>query len=153
MARALIIGYGSELRGDDRVGPALAEMLAADDAMASRLAAHEVEILARPQLTPELAVDASEVEQLILVDASVELRPGEIGVQPVEAAGVDAAASSHHMGALELLGLTRALYGRAPRTWLVSVGVGTIEPGERLSTAVSAALPQAAAKVRELIDA
>ena len=150
MASTLVIGYGNELRGDDAAGYRLAERLADDPAVAERGAT----VLARRQLTPDLALDLSRVRRLVLLDATTGLAAGEVALQRIvaeDAAG--AGASSHHMTPEILLGLTAELYGSAPDTWLLSIGAASLELGDDLSTEVTAALDRARAKVLELLDA
>ena len=60
----LVIGYGNPLRGDDGAGWKAAELLAEDPRLAGAV------VLARHQLTPELADDVSRASLVVLVDAS-----------------------------------------------------------------------------------
>lgn len=64
----LVIGYGNELRGDDGVGPKVAEAVEA-----WKLAG--VSVLALRQLTPELAADLAVVRRVIFVDAALPQKP------------------------------------------------------------------------------
>ena len=54
----------------------------------------------------------------------------------------DPGASSHHVGADELLALARELSGATPRALAVGIGVSDFELGEGLSAPVEAALPR-----------
>ena len=45
------------------------------------------------------------------------------------------------------------LYGRSPEAFLVTVAAGSLDLGDGLSDAVSAALPEAVATVRRLLHA
>ena len=117
------------------------------------------------QLTPELAADMAEASLVVLIDASAESPPGSVAVRrltrfPGQGAGVGVAvsigtrgggATSHHVGADELLALARELYGAAPDAFVVSVGVGDMEVGEELSPAVAAALPAVGDAVAALL--
>src|SRR5919198_4121190 len=75
--RVLVVGYGSSLRGDDGLGWHAAALLAADPRLAG------AEVLARHQLTPELAEDVSRAALVVLVDARADGggAPGEVAVR------------------------------------------------------------------------
>ncbi|HWD44373.1 MAG TPA: hydrogenase maturation protease, partial [Actinomycetota bacterium] len=107
-AAVLVVGYGSSLRGDDGIGWHVAVRLAAD----SRLAGARV--LARHQLTPELAVDVARASRVVLVDAVAGAAPGAIQVRPVRPRPPGPATWSHHLDPEALAGLAEALYGSAP---------------------------------------
>ena len=61
----LIIGYGNTLRGDDGVGPRVAETVAA-------LNLPGVRALVCPMLMPEIADPISRAHTVIFVDAAVD---------------------------------------------------------------------------------
>ena len=107
---ALVIGYGNTLRGDDGIGPAVAETVAA-------LGLPEVRVIVAHQLTPELAADLAEVRLAVFVDAAVS-------GAPVKAVRVEAAeagtAMTHAADPSGLLALCTAVYGRCPEAWLVT---------------------------------
>jgi hydrogenase maturation protease len=137
---ALVIGYGNALRSDDGAGWRAAGLLADDPRLAG------ADVLARHQLTPELALDMSRASLVVLVDASAAGRPGEIIVRPIEpggegSRGAGPGPSSHHVGPAELLALARELYGFAPPGFVVSVAAADLRLGEELSPEVEAALP------------
>ncbi len=134
MSGALIIGYGNALRGDDGLGPYVAEHLAADLAPPERrIVCHE--------LTPELAVPIGAAGLVVFVDASGLRAPGEIACEPVVPSPPGAGALSHAFNPAALLALARDLYGRCPLAWMVSVGAASLDFAEELSPAVRAALP------------
>jgi hydrogenase maturation protease len=141
MAGVLIVGYGNELRSDDAAGYHLALRLADDPRLAG------ADVLARRQLTPELALDASRAATLILLDATTELSAGAVAVRRLEPGVRGDATWSHHLTPAALLGLAGELYGATPETYLVSLGVASLEMEERLSAEVEAALPEAAEAV------
>jgi hydrogenase maturation protease len=132
----LVVGYGNSLRGDDGLGWHAVALLAAD----ARLAGAEV--LARPQLTPELAEDVSRAALVVLVDARAGGAPGEVTVRRVAPAGPACLTWSHRLDPPSLAGLAGALYGAVPPVFLVSAAVATCELGERLSPALERALPR-----------
>jgi hydrogenase maturation protease len=137
--RCLILACGNTLRGDDGIGPWLAEWAAA------RLRDEPaVRILSRQQWTPELAEEIAAANSVIFIDGSAEVPPGAVKLAPVAPAASDSRVSAHYLGAAELLALSRELYGSLPgNAWLLTVGIGSIELGEEFSTAVQAALPVA----------
>lgn len=144
MRDVLVIGYGNALRTDDGLGWHAAERLADDPRLAGAT------VLQRHQLTPELALDISRAAFVVFVDASRD-PAGAISVEPVEAAADATLSWSHHVDPSVLIALSRDLYGRAPDTVAVSVGIGSDTPGERLSPVVEAALPDIADAVARLV--
>ena len=144
---ALIIGYGNVLRMDDGLGWHIAERLADDPRLTG------VTVLGRHQLTPELALDISEAGLVVLVDARLGPPAGSFHVARVEPLGSHAAPMTHHLGPAGLVDLAIDLYGRAPDVFLVSVGVESVEAGDRLTPTVEAAVPQVIEAVVELIQA
>jgi Ni,Fe-hydrogenase maturation factor len=88
---------------------------------------------------------------------SIEVR--ELGTTDALAAGladgrrgrVDAGASSHHVGADEVLALARELVGAEPRAFALGIGVADLELGEGLSPPVEAALPRVLDVVARLV--
>jgi hydrogenase maturation protease len=148
---ALVIGFGSTLRGDDGAGWEVAVRLGAEPRL------HEATVVARHQLTPELAVDIAAASLVIFLDASVDVAPGAVVLQRVAAAAAESldreAGMTHHVGPEGLLALVAELYGRAPAAWLVSIGAASMELGDGLSAPVAAALPAAIEQVVALVAA
>lgn len=142
----LVVGYGSALRSDDGVGWHAAERLAGDPRFDG------VTVLRRHQLTPELALDFSRAALVVLVDASHGPPAGTFTIEPVERAGDTATTWSHHLSPGSLSALAEELYGRSPEVLLVSVGVASLEAGDRLSPVVGAALPRVVDAVAELVQ-
>lgn len=143
---ALVIGYGNELRGDDGAGFHLARRLADDPRLGG------ARVIARRQLTPELALDISRARLAVLIDASTLVAPGEVSSAPVEPLAQREAPYSHQMTPAALLGFATELYGNAPRAVVVSIGVADTDFGGGLSTEVEAALPRAADEVVRLVE-
>jgi hypothetical protein len=86
-------------------------------------------VLARHQLTPELAVDVAQASLVVLVDAVAEAEPGEILVRPVRPRPPGPATWSHHLDPETLAGLAEALCGEAPRwSWSGSAGARPAPP-------------------------
>ncbi len=78
-----------------------------------------VRLLELFQLTPELAHELARADLAIFVDA--RLPPGEPVVIETVAADAGWDGFTHASGVEALLGLTRTLFGRAPRAWIVGV--------------------------------
>src|SRR5450432_305480 len=140
----LVIGYGNVLRTDDGVGWYVAECLAGDPRLA------EATVIARHQLTPELALDISQASFVVLVDAAHEQPAGSFSIAPVERTG-GGASGSHQLDPGTLLELAAELYGPPPNVLAVRVGVASLAVGDRLSPVVEAALPGLVGAVAGLI--
>ena len=87
----LIVGYGNALRTDDGLGWHAAERLAGDPRLAGAT------VLRRHQLTPELALDISLADLVVLVDASHGPAAGTFTVTPVARAGAPGMSWTHHL--------------------------------------------------------
>ena len=145
----LVIGYGNPLRSDDGIGWHVAGRLATDPRLEGAT------ILQRHQLTPELALDVSHADLVVLVDARSGPRPGTVATEHVDPAAAQTSGTtwSHHLGPASLVALARELYGRSGDVHVVSIGVGSLELGETLSPAVAAAVEPAADAVVGLVEA
>jgi hydrogenase maturation protease len=141
MREVLVLGYGNTLRGDDAVGPLVAEEVA-------RWGRPGVTSLALPQLFPELAEQLSHVARAIFVDAAIS------GDNCVEAAEpLSCGPTLHHTGDPPwLLALTQAVFGRCPPAWFVRVSVDHLGYGEGLSERGRAGLSFALEQIRRLLD-
>lgn len=140
----LVIGYGNPLRGDDGLGWHVAQAL-------TETRPENIAVIARHQLTPELAETLARAARVVFVDTSVELPPGVLNVQGLEpmASGESFA---HRLEPAHLLALTLALYGRAPCATLITVGAVSLEPSEHLSPDVAAAIPKVVQETRRVLD-
>jgi hydrogenase maturation protease len=143
--RSLIVGYGNPLRGDDGIGWVIAGRLATDPRFTGTA------VLQRHQLTPELALDVSRAELVVLVDARSGPPAGSVSIERVDPAAATGTTWSHHLGPASLVALAGELYGRAAAVHVVSIGVGTLEVGEGLSPAVEAAIEPAIDAIAGLI--
>jgi hydrogenase maturation protease len=142
---ALVIGYGNGLRSDDGAGTSVARLLATPD---------DVAVLVRDQLVPELAADLQGRAVVVFVDAATTLGPGTVAVRRLTTSeAAETPRLTHHFGPAALLLLAERLYGARPCAFLVTIGAASFALGEDLSPEVAAALPEAAAVVRRLIDA
>jgi hydrogenase maturation protease len=145
--RCLILACGNTLRGDDGVGLWLAEW--AEQRFSDQAG---VRILADHQWTPELAEDLAHAQSVLFIDCSFASPPGAINFTPVEPADEGHGRGTHHLDASHLLALARDLYGCVPRSaQQLTVGAGSTGLGERFSTAVTAALPEACRLIEEIV--
>ena len=150
----LVIGYGNTLRRDDGVGARAAELLAADPRLSG------VDVQARYQLLPEMALDIGASSLVVFVDADMRGLPGSIEIRPLEADGphsdadarAEPGASSHHVSGGELVALAAELTGHRPAVVEVGIGIADTEMGEGLSPAVEASLPRVADIVVDLVS-
>jgi len=142
--RCLILACGNTLREDDGVGPLLAEWAEEnwrDDA--------RVRVICDHQWTPDMAEEVASAENVVFVDCSLDQAPGEILLRELGSAPLKPGLVTHHLGAAELLSVAQELYGSQPRkACLLTIGAGSIELGEGLSSPVEDAMPGA----RNLLD-
>ncbi len=153
--RVLVIGFGNTLRRDDGVGAVVAQRLTADP----RFSVDDVEVQERYQLLPEMALDIGEATLVLFVDADMRGLPGSVEIHALEAGGprsdadarAEPGASSHHVGAGELLALAAQLMDRSPEAITIGIGIADIELGEGLSPAVESAVPRVVEAVADLV--
>src|SRR4051794_25887596 len=112
MTRILVIGYGNPLRGDDGVGWRVAEVIA-------ERRAEQVAVRTGQQLVPEWAIDLHDADTAYFVDASIGVDTPEL--EPVAPDAVARPIDSHELEPAQLLLLTRLVYGRAPRAFVIHV--------------------------------
>jgi hydrogenase maturation protease len=125
VAEVLVIGYGNELRRDDGIGPRVAGSLATANYP-------NVRVRACSQLVPELAAALADARLALFVDARVDHPQTDVDVRRIAAAEMSDW-STHTSDPMALLGLTHALYGRAPEAWWVRVPGQDFGFGEGLS--------------------
>jgi hydrogenase maturation protease len=123
-ARFLVIGYGNTLRGDDGVGPKVAEAVEA-------LNLPGVRTLACALLTPELAEPVSQVREVVFVDAAVDA-PRDVQMREL-APAASSQVMAHAASPGTLLALARDVFGHAPEAWLLTIPVKELGVGEELS--------------------
>lgn len=160
MSRALVVGYGNTLRGDDGLGPQavdrLRQLLSGTELCKVEFPAVEfpaVEFLSCFQLAPEHAELIAAFDLVIFIDASVEGRPGEVKVERISADAAQAEASlTHHVSPAALLALASTLYGRAPTAMLVTGTGANFDDGEGLSAEALVALEEICRVVPRLIE-
>jgi hydrogenase maturation protease len=136
----LVIGYGNTLRGDDGVGPRVAEAVAA-------LGLPGVRTLVCPQLSPEHAEPVARARLVIFVDAAVDA-PREVQRRHLEPADTTQL-MAHAADPRTLLALARDVFGRAPEAWLLTIPVETLAFGETLSPAARRGLEAAVREIQK----
>ncbi|MDR2240054.1 MAG: hydrogenase maturation protease [Zoogloeaceae bacterium] len=141
-APRLIFAWGNLSRGDDALGPALAEHLA--QAQPRHPEWGGVDTLTDYQLQPEHALDLAGRERVLFVDASVACAPPYAfgAVQPAPGFGY----TTHAMKPEALLAVFRQVTGQTPPpAWLLTVRGDAFELGAPLS-------PQARRHLRAAIE-
>lgn len=141
----LIIGYGNDLRGDDGIGPQVAQIVAG-----WRLP--QVRSLPLHQLTPELASDIAGVSLVIFVDAGsgIKHKTESIKLYPHNSKEYREI-RSHWSDPNALLSLTHALYDSCPEAWNIIVPGVNFELGDRLSSVAQQGITQALTQIKYLI--
>jgi hydrogenase maturation protease len=130
----LAVALGNPIRGDDAAGLAIGRALARS--------VPGLELIESMEALPEHADDVARATRVVFLDASVEGVPGEVRVvaltprEPHEAL-------LHALAPSDVLGLARALHGRAPPAALVTVAGRDFSFVERLSSEVTASVDAA----------
>jgi hydrogenase maturation protease len=137
----LVIGYGNSLRGDDAVGPRVAEAIESLKLQGTRT-------LSCTLLTPELAATISRARKVVFVDATVE------SAAEVELRKLLPAKSSqvfgHSANPVTLLAIAQDLFGHAPEAWSLAIPVENMDMGEQLSALAKRGVAVAVEKIEEM---
>ncbi len=145
-ADVAILGIGRPHHGDDALGPAAAELLAARLAGTARVI---------PGGTGWGALCAAGGERLLVILDAAEagecLRPGDWRrlIYPRDEAGLDASGlrDTHTARAAQALALATALGGLPPNVWIYALAGERFLPETELSPSVGAALDAFVARV------
>ncbi len=149
--RTLIIGYGSPIRGDDAIGPMLADLI--DRELEQGRWPSSTEVQSRHILTAELVAHLHRADRVVFIDADARLAAGEVRTQPLVADASAPSTMAHFHDPRELLAWCEGLYGQTPDAWLVSIGGEHWGYGHfDLSPTVQAKLTEATGAVRRLCD-
>jgi len=140
----LAFALGNPLRRDDGAGGAVARGLEA--------LVPDLEVLEAAELLPEHAEAVSRADGVLFLDAAAAGPPGEVRAGPL-APSAARIAVLHALLPEEVLGLARALYGRAPPAVLLTVAGADFTFGHGLSAEVEASLPRARERACELAAA
>jgi hydrogenase maturation protease len=142
--RILVIGFGNPGRGDDGLGPALAERL-------EGLQLPGVTVECDYQLAVEHASLAAEHEVVIFVDAALDAED-PFYFRPLTAAPSTPGFTSHGISPAEVLYLAGACYGSCPAGYLLGIRAHDVEAfRESLSSGAEQDLAQALEYVRRFI--
>jgi hydrogenase maturation protease len=141
VTETLVVGYGSDLRGDDAAGRRVAEGVGS-------LGLTGVRVLSLHQLAPEVAAEVTGCRLVVFVDAD----PAATGVRidPLEPGASDSA-TTHQADPAAVLDLAARLYGARPRAVLVRVPATSFELGADLSAVAAAAVGEAVTVVADLV--
>jgi len=137
----LVIGYGNTLRGDDGVGPRVAEAVAA-------LKLPGVRALACPLLTPEFADPISRAARVVFVDAAVDA-PHEVQLRKLEP-GDSSQLMAHAADPRTMLALARDVFGHVPQAWWLTIPAVKMDFCEELSPEAQHGFEEALEKIQEL---
>lgn len=112
--KILVIGYGNPSRGDDGLGPALAQAVA-------RRALPDVTVEMDYQLSVEDAATVAEHDIVVFADAALE-GPEPFSFRELTGdAGGHAGFGSHHLEPGDVVALARVLYGFAARAFVLGL--------------------------------
>jgi hydrogenase maturation protease len=136
----LVIGYGSDLRGDDAVGRRAAEAVAACDLPGVR-------VLSVPQLVPELAIDLARCRAAIFVDASAA---DETVVVRRLASASSPSRLTHSVAPHSLLALAAVVDAAPEEAVVVTVPASDFGLSTTLSEATTMAMSEAVERIVRL---
>ena len=143
MNKALVIGYGNTLRGDDGAGVHAAELIAKRHP--------EVHCICMHQLTPELAEQIAEYDTVFFIDADVNVtQPNARLVTP--SVEVDQP-RTHFISPESLLSLSQQLYQRVPsKAYVVGIPASDFEFSEELSAQTQKAVDESVVLVERILS-
>lgn len=144
----LAVALGNPIRGDDGVGLAIGRALARS--LPELELVESFELIESMEALPEHAEEVARARRGVFLDASIEGTPGEVRLAAIGPRAPQEALL-HAMTPEDVLGLCRALHGRAPPAALVTVAGRDFSYVERLSPEVAAALETARDRAREFL--
>lgn len=137
--KLLVIGYGNTLRGDDGVGPRVADAVAA-------LQLPGVRVLVCQQLSPEHAAPIAQATTVIFVDAAVDA-PQKVQWRRLEP-GDTSQLMAHAADPRTMLALSREVFGQVPNAWWLTIPAEQMEFCETLTPVAERGCAEAIAKIR-----
>jgi hydrogenase maturation protease len=144
----LIIGYGNLFRGDDAVGCRAAQELERRFRGDSG-----IEVIASPQLTPEMAEDVARSGFVLFIDAASEHAAGTIrGCRITPEGGPGPGGFTHSLTPSALLSAAEQLYGDAPEAMTITLAGWSFELGNQLSPGARRRLPELIERAQAVID-
>jgi hydrogenase maturation protease len=150
-AELLVIGYGNTLRGDDGVGPRVAEAI-------EKLNLPGVRTLVCQQLSPEYADPVSRAHTVVFVDAAVDgprlprrcaSTAGEVQLRKLEP-GESSQLMAHAADPRTMLALARDVFGHAPQAWWLTIPAVKLDFSETLTPEAQRGFEEAVKKIQEL---
>lgn len=157
--QTLIVAYGNASRRDDGVAFHIVRRLRQrlglpsygleEDADGELVAG--VEVITLHQLAPELAEDLAQMDVVVFIDAHVQA-PGwqDLHWQEISP-GLRPSMVTHQLKPEAVLSLCQTLYGRVPRTYVLSVLGVDFDFGEQLSPATERLADQAAEQLLAML--
>ena len=157
----LVIGYGNTLRGDDGVGPRVAEAI-------EKLNLPGVSTLVCQQLSPEYADPVSRAHTVVFVDAEIvqgsKFKVQSSGIPDPEPAtlsrelirlrklepGESSQLMAHAADPRTMLALARDVFGHAPQAWWLTIPAVKLDFSETLTPEAQRGFEMALEKIREL---
>ena len=140
--KTLVIGYGNTLRGDDGVGPRVAEQLEA-------WTREQMRALCVHQLIPELSAEIAQVEEVWFVDAWVGgAKPTVQTLTMTQTFPV----MDHGWQPEGLLHLAKMLYGAEPKAYHLLIPAQQFDYGETLSAMALSGLEWAVQTIKAAVD-
>ena len=157
----LVIGYGNTLRGDDGVGPRVAEAI-------EKLNLPGVLTLVCQQLSPEYADPVSRAHTVVFVDAEIvqgsEFKVQSSGIANPEPAtlncelirlrklepGESSQLMAHAADPRTMLALARDVFGHAPQAWWLTIPAVKLDFSETLTPEAQLGFAEAVEKIQEL---
>ena len=161
-----VLGYGNPLRGDDGVGPLVAETVSSWNLPG-------VHAVALHQLVPEWAETLAQARRVVFIDASIEPLPRIqvrldeaeteasilVSFQPIAPAAMpdsrsptSSSPSTHHLTPPTLLALVRLFGDQLPDAWLMTVRGQEFDWGETLSPTAWRGFEHAIKILRDWLD-
>ena len=140
----LVIGYGNTLRGDDGVGPRVAEAI-------EKLKLSGVRTLVCQQLSPEYADPVSRAHTVVFVDAAVDA-PREVQLRKLEP-GESSQLMAHAADPRTMLALARDVFCHAPQAWWLTIPAVKLDFSETLTPEAQRGFEAAVKKIQELCRA
>lgn len=137
----LVIGYGNTLRGDDGVGPRVAEAV-------GNLCLSSVWTLICQQLSPEHAEPVSQARAVVFVDAAVGA-PDWVQFRKLEP-NDSPQLMAHAADPRTMLALARDVFGHAPEAWWLTIPAVKFGFGEEFSPETEAGFHEAVHQIQSL---
>jgi hydrogenase maturation protease len=138
-AQLLVIGYGNTLRGDDGVGPRVAESV-------GNLCLPGVRTLICQQLSPEHAASIAQADAVIFVDAALDA-PREVQFRELTPGG-NTQLMAHAADPRTILALARDVFGYTPKAWWLTIPAERMEFSEELTPMAQRGCAEAVMKIQ-----